>query len=170
MGAEVPVGVCIERSPALLVALLGIWKAGGAYVPLDPQYPDERLHYMLSDSGARLVLVQPPQAKRLAPSGVSLYDTAQWPSADEAPADEPSGTMPDHLAYIIYTSGSTGMPKGVALAHRGLDNLVAAQIHHFGIDETDRVGQFASSAFDAAGLEMAIARCARRHACVSFRR
>ncbi|RQS47479.1 AMP-binding protein, partial [Burkholderia sp. Bp8984] len=108
VGPEVAVGVCLARSLELVVALLGIWKAGGAYVPLDPQYPDDRLHYMLTDSGARLLLSGEAQRERLSGMGVEQYGPEAWPQANGALADVTSDAMPDNLAYVIYTSGSTG--------------------------------------------------------------
>ncbi|TGT94991.1 peptide synthetase, partial [bacterium M00.F.Ca.ET.155.01.1.1] len=111
VGAEVAVGVCVNRSPELLVSLLGIWKAGGVYVPLDPQYPDERLRYMLEDSAAVLVLTDEAQSRRLSDWGVQTYATQQWPLVPTH-ATVSAGTTADNLAYIIYTSGSTGRPKG----------------------------------------------------------
>ena len=129
IGPEGMVGVCMERSLELVVALLGIWKAGGAYLPLDPSLPERRLELMLSDSGARLLLVRdqkaPPLAEyggvrvRLDQEGLTLarYGT-------EAPV---VGVRSDNLAYAAYTSGSTGVPKAIAAVHTGLVNRLSAQ-------------------------------------------
>ena len=108
VGPDVRVGICAERSPELVVGLLGILKAGGAYVPLDPRLPAERLAFMVQDAGIAVLLTQ-----------LQLVDGsfAQYPTT--APA---SGTTPAHLAYVIYTSGSTGRPKGVEGLHRGALN------------------------------------------------
>ncbi|WP_256347444.1 non-ribosomal peptide synthetase [Pseudomonas gingeri] len=128
VGPEVRVGVCLRRTPDLIVALLAILKAGGAYVPLDPEYPRERLLHMLDDSHAALLLSEAILLERLPqqlPAPVLLMEEgddwlASWPA--HAPSVETYG---QNLAYVIYTSGSTGKPKGVAITH---DNL-AALIH-----------------------------------------
>jgi arthrofactin-type cyclic lipopeptide synthetase A len=119
------VAICVERSLALVVGLLGILKAGGAYVPLDPSYPDERLRYMLADSTPQVLLVHAASAGLLAGSGVPTLDLDRdtW---HQQPAHAPvvPGLHPGNLAYVIYTSGSTGTPKGVMVEHRGLCNLM----------------------------------------------
>ncbi|AOR35734.1 hypothetical protein BFF78_35825 [Streptomyces fodineus] len=116
------VGVCLERSVELVVALLGVLKAGGAYVPLDPGYPTDRLRYLLADSGVRLVVADlghPTSA--LFGDGVRLVAVDQKPGADTGPAEE---AQPHHLAYVIYTSGSTGGPKGVAITHANITGFL----------------------------------------------
>jgi len=126
VGPDVLVGLCIDRSPEMLVGLLGVLKAGGAYVPLDPGYPADRLAFMLADSGAAVVLtrsdlrnVLPEHAARTV-----LLDT-DWPQMETRPATDPSGqSAPENLAYVIYTSGSTGKPKGAMVTHRGLVNYL----------------------------------------------
>jgi non-ribosomal peptide synthetase component F len=121
VGPEVPVGVFLQRSLPLIVALLGVHKAGGAYVPLDPEYPEERLSFMLKDSGARVIVTQRELLTFFSKDdlGKVVLDPA-W----ESLANEPAGrleveVLPDNLAYLIYTSGSTGRPKAVAIRHRG---------------------------------------------------
>ncbi|MFJ4145880.1 amino acid adenylation domain-containing protein, partial [Pseudomonas sp. NPDC089734] len=119
------VAVCLERGPNLLIGLLAVLKAGGAYVPLDPGYPVERLAYMLTDSGARTLLVDAATQTRFADSPLQQInlDAAIW--NDQAVSNPVvTGLSADHLAYVIYTSGSTGQPKGVMVEHRGLCNLV----------------------------------------------
>jgi amino acid adenylation domain-containing protein/non-ribosomal peptide synthase protein (TIGR01720 family) len=119
VGPEVPVGICTSRSIEMLVGLLGILKAGGAYVPLDPTYPQERLAFMLADSGVRVLLTETSVRAALPPheAHVIVLDDDQATTA--APATNPSaGLTAENLAYIIYTSGSTGRPKGVAITHR----------------------------------------------------
>src|SRR5262245_18940024 len=153
------VGVCLERSPALVVALLGILKAGGAYLPLDPGYPRERLSFMLADAGAALLLTQSGLRDRLDAPGVRRLELDSEVEAiaahrGSAPA---SAVGPHNLAYVIYTSGSTGTPKGVAVTHNGIPNLAAAQIDRFAITSQSRVLQFASPSFDAAVSEIATA-------------
>ncbi|WP_460415195.1 amino acid adenylation domain-containing protein [Pseudomonas sp. microsymbiont 2] len=119
------VAICIERSLALLVGLLGILKAGGAYVPLDPGYPDERLRYMLADSAPLAALVHDATAGLLAGSDVAQVnlDREDWRRFSEQAPQVP-GLNARHLAYVLYTSGSTGTPKGVMVEHRGLCNLM----------------------------------------------
>jgi amino acid adenylation domain-containing protein len=124
VGPEVLVGIALERSAVLLVALLGVLKAGGAYVPLDPAYPGERLGYMLADAQARVLLTQASLVERV-PAGsaqVLCVDT-QWGDIEQHETgnlDVPVGD--DQLAYVIYTSGSTGAPKGVCGEHRATLN------------------------------------------------
>ena len=120
------VGVCLERSVELVVALLGVLKAGGAYVPLDPGYPTDRLQYLLADSGVRLVVADPEHpTSALFGDGLRLVTVNQEPGADPGagpgPAEE---AQPHHLAYVIYTSGSTGNPKGVAITHANITGFL----------------------------------------------
>ena len=114
---ETLVGLCVERSELIVVALLGILKAGGAYVPLDPAYPSDRIKYALDDSRAKLLLTQQSLAASLAGTSAELVciDAAKsgWEGAD--PARIAGNVKPNNLAYVIYTSGSTGRPKGVQL-------------------------------------------------------
>ncbi|WP_329220888.1 amino acid adenylation domain-containing protein [Streptomyces sp. NBC_01485] len=120
--SESLVGVCLERSVELVVALLGVLKAGGAYVPLDPGYPADRLQYLLADSGVRLVVADPGHpTSALFGDGVRLVAVDQEPGADPEPAEE---AQPHHLAYVIYTSGSTGNPKGVAITHANITGFL----------------------------------------------
>ncbi|MFL6805013.1 MAG: non-ribosomal peptide synthetase, partial [Xanthobacteraceae bacterium] len=159
VGPETVVGLCVERSPAMVVGTLGILKAGGAYLPLDPDYPPERLAFMLADAGASVLVTQAALAARLAASGRRLVclDTDAAAMAQE-PATAPALALdPLHPAYVIYTSGSTGQPKGVVVPHAGIPNLAAAQIDRFGVTSQARVLQFASLSFDAAISEIAMA-------------
>jgi amino acid adenylation domain-containing protein len=152
---EIRVGICLERGPELVVALLSVLKAGGAYVPLDPAYPAERLAFMLADSGAPLLLTRLPLPEGLAPDAVVVCLDADRERIEAESAQAPAvDVSPDQVAYVIYTSGSTGTPKGVMVPHRGVPNLAYAQARRFGIDATSRVLQFASFSFDAAVAEV----------------
>jgi amino acid adenylation domain-containing protein len=128
VGPDVCVGLCLERGPEMIVALLAVLKAGGAYVPLDPEYPAERLEYMLADAAPAVLLTQASLAGLLAGAEVPRVrvdaDAAEWAHASGANLERGALT-PDHLAYVIYTSGSTGRPKGVMNQHRALANRLA---------------------------------------------
>jgi amino acid adenylation domain-containing protein len=133
------VGVCLERSTEMIVALLGVLKAGAAYLPLDPTYPQERLAFMVQDAGVKLVLTAENLA--LDDHGNSYIDAVD----------------PRNAAYVIYTSGSTGQPKGVVVQHGGVCNMVAAQTSAFAVRPESRVLQFASFGFDASVSEIFMA-------------
>ncbi|HEY6052048.1 MAG TPA: amino acid adenylation domain-containing protein, partial [Thermoanaerobaculia bacterium] len=138
VGPEIPVGICVERSAEMIVGLLAILKAGGAYVPLDPSYPPDRLAFMLRDSGVRVLLCGRSTADRLPPGDavrlVLELDRAPRPE-DEANLE--SSPSADNLMYVIYTSGSTGQPKGVAVEHRSVVNLVTTCAGAFGFGSSD---------------------------------
>jgi len=156
IGPEIPVGVHLERSPALYVALLATFEAGGCYLPLDPDLPPERLQRILASSGTPLVLTEerladrlpplPPQTRRVCLDG-------EWDRI-EATGTGPAAALvdPGSLAYAIYTSGSTGEPKAVGIPHRALTNHDLVTSARFGLGPDDRVLQFAAIGFDL-GLE-----------------
>jgi amino acid adenylation domain-containing protein/FkbH-like protein len=152
VGPDVLVGLCLERSLELPIALLAVLKAGGAYLPLDPHYPADRLQYMLEDSQATLLLTQ----SRLAPSlprtqtrSVCLDDPDQLAQIERCASAKPTAAIsPENLAYVIYTSGSTGAPKGVEITHRSLLNHNLAMAQAFKLSSADRVLQFAPLSFD----------------------
>jgi amino acid adenylation domain-containing protein len=154
---NVLVGVCLERSLEMVIALIAVLKAGGAYVPLDPAYPTDRLAFMLEDCAAP-VLVTESVFERLfsdaAEARVCLLDRDAEEIARLSGEDPESHTSPDDLAYVIYTSGSTGKPKGVLVSHRNLTRLFTATEEIFGFDERDAWTLFHSYAFDFSVWEM----------------
>jgi amino acid adenylation domain-containing protein len=154
VGRDALVGVCAERGVRMAVGLLAVLKAGGAYVPVDPSYPPDRIAFMLKDSEAKVVVSERAVAAVLPPQDapVLLLDDADPGEPDEGNPDH--GPTPDDLCYVVYTSGSTGNPKGVAIPHRGLTNLVAWHRAAFAVSSADRASQVASLGFDACGWEL----------------
>ncbi|HEY0783876.1 MAG TPA: condensation domain-containing protein, partial [Thermoanaerobaculia bacterium] len=148
VGPETIVGVGLERTPALVVGLLGALAAGGVYLPLDPALPELRRNLLLADSGARVLVAE---ARRLA--GWELPPDVQRLAldADETADPEPpraAGTRPESLAYVIYTSGSTGRPKGVGVEHGAAAAHFLGAVAAFGLRADDRLLQFVSPGFD----------------------
>lgn len=156
VGPDMPVGLCLERSPELIVGILAILKAGGAFVPLDPDYPAARLAFMLEDTRAPLLLTQRRLLARL-PQHAARTLCIDGDEADVAPPADGqllrAANVAD-LAYVIYTSGSTGRPKGVMIEHRALANYVAWMSSAFAFDARDSVLQKAPVSFDAAMWEI----------------
>ncbi len=148
VGPESRVGVCSERSLAMVVALLAVLKAGGAYVPLDPLYPRERLAYLMSDAAIAVLVAERGLADGLAPAGVPVVALDDPQSFQGSDADPRPLAAPDNLAYVIYTSGSTGRPKGVMVTHRQVARLFAATRERFGFGPEDTWTLFHSYAFD----------------------
>ncbi|WP_329347573.1 amino acid adenylation domain-containing protein [Streptomyces sp. NBC_01261] len=157
VGPGATVGVLLEPSLDLVTSVLAVARAGAAWLPLDPSYPADRLSYMISDSGAALVITDAEAPEWLRSLGVPLAD----PADDTTPAEPlPLPRLrPESAAYVIYTSGSTGRPKGVTLTQRGLANLTDAQRSTFTVNPGHRVLQFASPSFDASVFELAMALC-----------
>ena len=156
VGPETHVGVCLERSPLMLVGMFGALKAGGAYVPLDPKYPAERLAFMSADSRIKALITQRALAENLpAPSIPTVLLDDDWSTiAERCASDPPCQASPDDIAYVIYTSGSTGAPKGVAVKHAGLVNYVTMMIERLGLNPGHRFLQFASLSFDASAVQI----------------
>ncbi len=182
-GPEVLVGLCLERSPELVVGFLAILKAGGAYLPLDPAYPPARLGLMIDDARVGVVVTQGALLDRLpahearvirleADAPDDTDDTDDADDADDAGVARDvyaSAAGPDSLAYVIYTSGSTGRPKGTLLTHRGLCNMVVAAQRAYGFDAASRVLQFASPSFDASVFEILATLCNGGTLCLGAR-
>ena len=149
--ADEVVGVSFARGVTMIEAFLAVMKAGGAFLPLDPGYPTDRLHYMLEDSGARLLLTSSDLAETLPQvEGVSPVFVDQLSLANTDDGSLNNEPHPDQLAYVIYTSGSTGKPKGVALTHGGLSMHVQTIGKRYGMTPQDVELQFASISFDGA--------------------
>lgn len=168
-GPDTVVCLATDRSFHFPVAVLGILQAGAAYLPLDLGYPAERLEFMIRDSGATVLLTQRDALHRLpVPSGTRVvlldelldevpgeapHEVSHAPEPDtRAPAEQATG--PGHLAYVMYTSGSTGVPKGVAMAHGPLSNLIAWQRDASDCGAASRTLQFSPASFDASFQEM----------------
>jgi amino acid adenylation domain-containing protein len=157
VGPNVLVGVLVERSLEMLIAVLAVMKAGGAYVPLDPAYPADRLEFMLKDGRISLLLIQETLRDRLAVPGEvrTIYLDRDAPLvAREAEANLPRAAAPTDLAYVIYTSGSTGRPKGVQITHRSLVNLLSAFRGIVDAGPRDVLVAVTTLSFDIAGLEL----------------
>jgi amino acid adenylation domain-containing protein len=154
--AETLVPVCIERSINLVVGVLGIMKAGGAYVPVDPSYPEDRISYMLEDTGASIVLSNKENSDRLQGTSASVIALDEdWKLIEKEKSDNLQTIIsPTQLAYVIYTSGSTGRPKGVMIEHRNLVNLTAWHNHEYEVAETSKATSMAGVGFDAFGWEI----------------
>ncbi|MEG4496904.1 amino acid adenylation domain-containing protein [Microcoleus sp. F10-C6] len=159
VGPDVLVGICVERSLSMLVAVLGVLKAGGAYVPLDPAYPQERLAFMLEDAQVKVLLTQKQLAEftnltEILPLAI-VYLDADWETiACENDFNSISETNSSHLAYTIYTSGSTGKPKGVQIRHRAVVNFLTSMRHSLEVTERDILLSVTTLSFDIAALEL----------------
>ncbi len=156
VGPESLVGICLERSAGMVVALLAVLKAGGAYVPLDPQYPRQRLSFMLEDSGLRIIVTQQHLVESIPQNDAFLIciDSDRGAIASRSTTNPEVNIEPENLAYVIYTSGSTGQPKGVQICHRALVNFLHSMRTLPGIDENDVLLSVTTLSFDIAGLEI----------------
>ncbi|HEX7241708.1 MAG TPA: amino acid adenylation domain-containing protein, partial [Longimicrobiaceae bacterium] len=174
VGPDARVGVCLERSPALPAALLAVLRAGGAYVALDPRHPDDRLAWMLADSGARVLVTEPGLEARFAGFGGEVVDGSEEyevrstlhtvGQADGGSSSEDGVSLrtsysvlrtsfPESLAYVIYTSGSTGTPKGTAVPHRAVPGFFRG-VDYARWDEREVTLQHSSVSWDALTLEL----------------
>ncbi|NHB63753.1 non-ribosomal peptide synthetase, partial [Photorhabdus sp. RW14-46] len=155
------VAICVSRSPAMIVGILGILKAGGAYVPLDPAYPAARLAQILTGADPAIILADETGRSALEEKALTSRKVLEPKTLFDQPDSNPQVTTltSRHLAYVIYTSGSTGIPKGVMVEHQGLVNLVRDKCTQFAISADSRVLQFASLNFDASVWEIMMALC-----------
>lgn len=146
------VGIMTDRSPEMIAGLYAILKAGGAYLPIDPGYPAERIRYLLEDSGAELLLVQPHLRERTGFEGLKL--DLDWQEGGELPAAnlQPVNRS-DDLAYVIYTSGSTGKPKGVMIEHRSVLNFIHGMLEKLPVSDCRSILTVTTLSFDIFVLE-----------------
>jgi len=146
VGPDAVVGICMDRSPDLMAAILAVLKAGGAYLPLDPEAPAERTGFMLADGGARVAVADAPLAAGIAGHGVRVLTPER---VGEGPAgDLAGGATADNLAYVIYTSGSTGRPKGVMVSHRAVCGTLLWRLACFALSGEDCILQNIAFTFD----------------------
>ncbi|HJP95294.1 MAG TPA: amino acid adenylation domain-containing protein, partial [Pyrinomonadaceae bacterium] len=152
---EYRVGLYIERSIEMVVALLAILKSGAAYVPLDPELPAHRLSFLIEDSGVELILASGAPAERLTDNGLRVLrlDSAREAIACQSGVNLERDIQPENLAYVIYTSASTGKPKGVGVPHRSVLRLVC-EANYVQLDERQCILQLAPLAFDASTFEI----------------
>jgi len=153
------VGICLPRSLDIPIAILGVLKAGGAFLSIDPSYPEDRIRYILEDSGVRFMITLEELLASLPLQNMKAIcvnrDSSTIKSLDHQNLS--LDISPENLAYVIYTSGSTGKPKGTLLAHRGLVNLSQLQKEAFAISNQSKIMQFASYSFDASVWETVMA-------------
>ncbi|HWZ46035.1 MAG TPA: amino acid adenylation domain-containing protein [Candidatus Saccharimonadales bacterium] len=156
VGPELLVGVSMERSIDMMVALLAIMKAGGAYVPLDPSYPKTRISFMIEDSDLRFLVTRQGQELGLADyRGELICMDRDWPVISQESRENPTVLVkPENLVYVIYTSGSTGRPKGVQIPHRALVNLLMSVQNRPGLALQDSFLAVTTISFDIAALEL----------------
>jgi amino acid adenylation domain-containing protein len=157
IGPDDLVGLCVDRSPELIIGILGILKAGGAYVPLDPRDPEDRLSFILTDTAARVLVTQKAvQASLPALSDIDLVVLEEVLANPDATttANSDGGAGPNNLAYVIYTSGSTGQPKGVLVTHANVVRLLAATELYYNFTSEDVWPLFHSFAFDVSVWEL----------------
>ncbi|HEY0782038.1 MAG TPA: amino acid adenylation domain-containing protein, partial [Thermoanaerobaculia bacterium] len=158
IGLEARVGLAVERTPRLLIAVLAILKAGGAYVPLDPTHPRERLEKILEDARPSLLLTEEPLRAALPESGARtiLFDSAEVRAGvgAEDGSDLSRPVFAESLAYVLFTSGSTGRPKGVQVAHGSLVNFLVSMQAEPGLAAGESVLAITTLSFDIAGLEL----------------
>lgn len=156
---ETVVGISLDRSPEMIIAVMAILKAGGAYLPLDPDYPETRLAFMVEDTQTPLVITSAKHKAKYASMNTSVLDLDHLQKALQSFSSEnPVKTVNENsLAYIIYTSGSTGKPKGVQIEHSSLMNLTVTQDQIYDLDEKDKVLLFASLNFDTSIFSIVLA-------------
>ncbi len=165
------VGIKTGPSVHTIAGILGIMKAGGAYLPLDPSYPEERIAYMIKDSGINKVLVQEKTTKENFGREVNIICIEEGKGEGEGGNRRICSDRynPENLAYVIYTSGTTGRPKGVMITHRSLCNLAIAIIKIMRVQPGSVVLQYASFSFDSSVVEIFMALCSGSALCLATR-
>ncbi|MEV7023137.1 amino acid adenylation domain-containing protein [Kitasatospora sp. NPDC093558] len=153
-GADTPVGLFAEPSAELVAGAWGVLYAGAGYLPLSPEYPEDRLRYMIEDSGTRIVVTQDHLRERLAALAPASTEVVTLADAPAAGPDDGGHPAPESLAYVIYTSGSTGRPKGVAIEHGSVVSQLRWMRTAGHLDETVTVLQKTPMSFDAAQWEI----------------
>lgn len=165
VGPDVFVALLVEKSVEMMIGMLGISKAGGAYVPIDPQYPQDRIEYILEDSGANLLLMHEDTRRIPLPDyqGAKIFidNPAMWAASE--PTDFKRAACPSDLIYMIYTSGTTGKPKGVEIMHHGVVNMILHFIEICRLRDNSKgqniIIQFFKQCFDGAVAEYFPAIC-----------
>lgn len=152
VGAGSLVGLFCKRSLDMVIGLLGILKAGGAYLPLDPDYPEERIQFMLADSGVSLLLTQAGLQKKV-PGDVECLDLTGNSAYSVHYANPPALKASQDLAYVIYTSGSTGKPKGVMIEERALSNFITGMLERINFEPGKSILSLTTICFDIFVLE-----------------
>jgi amino acid adenylation domain-containing protein len=164
IGPEDIIGVALDRSPEMIIAVLAILKAGAAFFPIDPNHPEDRLHWTVRDANPICIITNEKLALRLRSPFplLSLNEAATRAALMSSPTSNPSDKdrhvplTPLNAAYVIYTSGSTGLPKGVVISHAGIPSLVCSLIDHLAITPKFRLLQFVSSSFDVFLLDICL--------------
>jgi amino acid adenylation domain-containing protein len=146
VSANTPVGIMIDKSVDMIVGIFGILKAGGCYVPIDPQYPEQRINFIIQDSGCKILLTQ-KNYNKLYIEGITKFYLDSEKSYHQDWSNMERINIPSDLAYIIYTSGTTGIPKGTLIPHQGMVRLVR-NTNYIGFSSEDRVLQTSSIVFD----------------------
>jgi natural product biosynthesis luciferase-like monooxygenase protein len=156
IGPDALVGICLDRSLELIIAILAIHKAGGAYLPMDPAYPKERLAFMMEDAKPAILLTQEEVISNLPqPRPLSICLDSEWDSVAKETTENPARrSAPDNLAYVIYTSGSTGKPKGVMVEHGNVINFFAGMDQRLGSEPPSVWLAVTSLSFDISVLEL----------------
>ncbi|WP_027659573.1 non-ribosomal peptide synthetase [Salinispora fenicalii] len=155
VGPGVPIGVCVERTPDLLVAILGVLRAGACYLPLDPQYPASHLAFMVADSETRLV-VTTRASRDTCPDGCTplVLEEVELEEVETVANPSPVASVPDDSAYVIYTSGSTGVPKGVPIRHSSCAAMLGEVDRIFADCDMSGIAAVTSVCFDLSVLEI----------------
>jgi amino acid adenylation domain-containing protein len=153
--AETLVPICVERSQEMVIGILGILKAGGAYVPIDPEYPQDRISYMLEDTGASIILSSKAGREKLSTTAAIIELDSDWQQIEKEKDGNPQiNITPGQLAYVIYTSGSTGRPKGVMIEHKNASSFIAWCQQEFASDNFNLVYAVTSICFDLSVFEL----------------